>query len=347
MKQAVLIMLKDKQVTLKDIAGELGLSVKAVSTGINGTGRLSPDTRQRILDKAWEMGYTPNVAARSLVTGSSYLIGVMVPYLGISFFGHIIAGIEKIAHEHNFLVLLADLPRDTDKCRQVIESFKQRKIDGLIAYPGKEFVDIADDIRKHRIPLVQIMNRYPQLGSHSVTIDNFAAGYAAAEHLIKLGHRHIGIITHDAESSEITKRHLGFAEAMRQLLPDAGLASRECALSTQDGYAATKILLAENPELTAIFAVSDLAALGTVKAALEAGRRIPDEFAVIGFDDLEIASEQLFYPLTTMAQPKEQVGTLAGKMMFDLLSGQKTENIILDAPLIERGTTKRIDIENQ
>ena len=105
------------------------------------------------------------------------------------------------------------------------------------------------------------------------------------------------------------------------------------------GYAAARKLLAAHPELTALFAASDLAALGALKAGLELGRRIPREFAVIGFDNLDVAGQQLIYPLTTLAQPKERIGELAGSMLINLLEGRDAGPVILEAPLIIRSTT--------
>ena len=281
---------KNSTVTLKDIAQELGLSVKAVSTGLNGTGRLSPETRKKIQEAARRMGYTPNVAARSLVTHRSSFIGVLVPYLNSSFFGNIIAGIEEVAGEHDFTLLLDSLDCDENRQRRVLSRLMQRNVDGIILYPQRHQLGLAESLKAIGVPVIQVMNHFAEFGEYAVMVDNLTGGREATEHLIGLGHRKIGFIGHDDESPELVARHRGFDAAMR--------------------------------------------------AALELGRRIPEELAIIGFDDLEIAARQMVYPLSTMAQPKERIGQLAARMMLDLFAGKTVESQLLNAPLVVRKTTR-------
>ena len=142
------------RVTLTDIAKRLNLSPKAVSMGINGTGRLSPDTRKKVLEMASLMNYRPNVMARALVTKRSYCIGVIVPYLNASFFANIIAGIEYIAYEQNFSILLGNAGNDHKEEHKSFERVMQRNVDGIIVYPREELLDFY---RQLAIPVVQII----------------------------------------------------------------------------------------------------------------------------------------------------------------------------------------------
>ena len=331
---------KRSTVTMKDIAAELGLSVKAVSTGLNGTGRLSPECRRKIQETARKLGYVPNAAARSLITHRSCFIGVLMPYLNNSFFSNIIAGIEQVAGERDFTLLLDSLDGGEERQWRVLSRLRQRNVDGIILYPQRTSLGLAPELSACDVPVVQVMNHFPEFGSYAVTVDNLTGGREATEHLIGLGHRRIGFLAHDAESPELLERHRGFDAAIHAHQLETACFSRECFMSTEAGRKAALALLAEHPELTAIFAASDVAALGTVQAALELGRAIPGELAIIGFDDLEIAARQIVDPLTTMSQPKEQIGQIAAQMMFDLLAGKSVSSRILSVPLVVRKTTR-------
>lgn len=331
---------KRSTVTMKDIAEELGLSIKAVSTGLNGTGRLSPECRRKIQETARRMGYVPNAAARSLITHRSCFIGVLMPYLNNSFFSNIIAGIEEVAVERDFTLLLDSPVGDGERRHRALSRLRQRNVDGIILYPQQSCLDLAPELNALGVPVIQVMNHFPEFGEHSVTVDNLNGGREAAEHLIGLGHRRIGFLAHDAESPELIDRHRGFDAAIRAHNLQAECFTCESYMSIEAGRCAALELLTAHPELTAIFAASDVAALGTIQAALELGRSIPDELAIIGFDDLEIAARQMVYPLSTMSQPKEQIGRLAAQMMFDLLAGKSVSSRILSVPLVVRKTTR-------
>lgn len=328
------------QTTLKDIALRLGLSVKAVSMGINGTGRLGKETRERILAAAREMNYVPNVAARGLVNKRSYLVGVILPYMNTSFFGSIIAGIERIAQEHDISILLGNSNGSPEAERRAFERILQRKVDGIIVYPREELRDFYAGVAAE-VPMVQVMNRLPGLGDHYVLVDNLGGARRAVRHLVERGHRRIGIITHDGESGETRLRRAGYEEAMREAgikVEPHWIADAPLAEHIDGGEKAMRKLLSRAPALTAVFAASDYAALGALKVALEAGKVIPDQFAVVGFDDLDVAAQQLLYPLTTVSQPKEQIGILAGQLMMDVIGGGDARSQILDAPLTIRRT---------
>lgn len=331
-------MKRNGQVTIKDIARQLELSPKAVSMGLNGTGRLAAATRTKIRETARAMNYKPNVAARSLVMQKSYLIGVVVPYKNGSFFSSIIAGIENIAHKYDFSVLLGNSDGEEQE-RHSFERLLQRNVDGIIFYPRASHLPLYREFCRE-LPAVQIMNYLPELNEHYVVVDNRGGGRLAIRHLLELKHREIGLITHDDESAELRFRKEG---ALQELaangirLPEKN--RENCYMSIATGEEAALRLLRRAPEISAIFALSDFAGLGTVRAALQLGRRIPEDLAVIGFDDLEIAARQMVYPLSTVVQPKEQIGRLAIKMLLDLIAGRPIAGQQLELPLAIRRTT--------
>lgn len=328
-----------KSVTIKDIASRLGISCQAVSMGINGTGRLSRVTREKILATARELNYVPNTAALSLVTQRSYLIGAVVPYINTSFFGNIIAGIEDVTYDRDFSLLLSNFYIGTDNERRALQRVLKRKIDGLIIYPSRELEDDYCAISA-TMPVVQIMEYLPAVSDYFVMVDSYRGARTAVRHLLELGHTAIGMITHDTGCVAMRQRHLGFlAELKANGLEIPKKYFEDCEMSIEDGEAAAVRLLRRAPEITALFAASDFAALGAIQAALKLNRRIARDLSIIGFDDLELAARQVLYPLTTIAQPKEEIGRLAGNMLLDLLQDRDVSSQLLDTSLMVRATT--------
>lgn len=319
---------------MQEIADRIGISLKSVSLAINGTGRLSQKTRDQILSVAYEMGYHPNFAARSLVTRRSNLLGLLLPYSNTSFFSNILAGIEMKAHEHGFMLLLGNSVGDQKELQQEIHRFAERGVDGIVVHPSGAIPQVTDELCALGVPIVQVMDRLPALGNAVVQVDNEGAGRCAARYLLANGHVKIGMLTHDQYGEPLVLRRRGFLAEIGKPVPH-----EDCQLSIESGYQATQKLLTAHPELSAVFAASDLAALGALKAALELGKKVPDNFSVIGFDNLDIAAQQLIYPLTTLAQPKFRIGELAGVMLLDLLKGNEARPIVLEAPLIIRSST--------
>ncbi len=329
-----------KRTTITDIARQLGLSPKAVSFGLNGTGRLAPETRQKILETARQLNYTPNALARSLVTRRSFLIGVLLPYLNISFFNRVIAGIEKIATQENFSIILGNSNGDFQVEKNTIERFLQRQVDGIILYARPELCQCYELLAESGIPVLQVLSQLPGVGSGYIVVDNYHASYLAVAHLKERGYHRIGMLTHNRSSYELNQRYFGFLEALRSLnLPFRGEWCVECEFDLADAAEKTERLLVAHPEINALFAASDAAALGAVKAALTCRRKVPQSLAVVGFDDLEMAANQLVYPLTTMAQPKEELGIMAAEMLFQLINRKKIKSKVLDVSLVVRKTT--------
>ena len=324
---------KDAKVTLKDIGRKLNLSARAVSSGLNDSGRLAPETRKRIIETARAMGYIPNAAARSLVTHHSNFIGVLIPYLNKSFFCNIIEGIEEITGENGFMLLLDSLVKtDSGKKERVLFSLMQRDVDGIILYPRREDLDMAPLIRSMGVPVVQVMEHFPEFGEYAVTMDNFKSACDAVNHLLERGHSRVACLMHDAENFVQKERLRGYLAAMG----DRPAVWRSCLMSLESGWAATREILTAEPDVTAVFACSDFAALGALRAALEMGRRVPEQFAVVGFSDVDMAANQALYPLSTVSQPKEETGRRAARMLLDLLRGKRTESVCLEAPLVIR-----------
>ena len=326
--------------TLKDIALRTGVSVRAVSYAVNGGGHLSPETRARIMEEVKRCGYVPNAAARALVTQKSGLIGVLLPFLDVSFYSQIIAGLERTAQKYGYTLLLMNLPDSSEKYISCYLQMMQHKIDGLIVNPAMMGQKEVEFICNSNIPVVQLMNHVAELGSCYVNVGNFEAGRKAAEALVKSGCSKIAMLSHDSNSPEMSERSAGFSAAMQELVPEYAPVIVDCKVLAADAEKKCLQLLTEHPEIDAVFAASDYAALGAARAALSMGRKIPDEFSIIGFDDISLAADQLLYPFSTIAQPKEEIGWIAGKMMIDLINGKSPDPQTLQASLVLRSTTR-------
>ena len=323
----------NKKVTLKDIAKELNLSPRAISNGLNNTGRLAPETRQKIIETATRLGYIPNAAARSLVTRSSNFVGVLIPYLNKSFFCNIIAGISEVTGNNNYMILLDSLDKSSKSQKEsVIYSLMQHNVAGIILFPRKEDLEIAPLLRSMKIPIVQVMDYFPEFGELSVTMDNFKAAYTAMNHLLSQGHIHIGFL---GSTTDTTSQHERF-RAYKESMQNQNLHYKFCNSTLEDGYNKTLELLATNPQLSAIFAASDASALGAIRAAAEKNFEIGKNFSVVGFSDVDIAANQAFYPVTTISQPKEETGRKAAEILLAKIKKQNPSSISLEAPLIIR-----------
>ena len=328
-------------VTLKDIAAKTGVSIRSVSHAVNNTGRLAPETRRRILEIAAESGYYPNAAARSLVTHSNRLIGVLIPYLHISIYGRVIGGLELFARQHDYTLLL--MSPSTDNSEHVRDCIRmlQYNVDGIIVVPELLDATAASLIGRSGIPVVQLQGHRAELGPHFIQIDNFGAAAKAVRALYDSGCRKIAMMAHNQLSNELAERGRGFAETVRSLLPGREPAVVESGFWPSDTAAAAKCLFDLYPETDGVFAATDMCAISVAREALARGKKIPEELSVIGFDNQAIASEQVVYPLSTVDQPKEEMGRLAGKMLFDIIEKRPVSSIILETPLIFRSTTKQ------
>lgn len=335
----------EKQTTLKDIAKIVGVSPRTVSSALSGTGRVSEAMRIKIKNVANELNYKPNLQARGLVQHKSYLIGTVFPYLNVSFFNEIISGIEEKASENDYDILLGNANLQTKKDgRFAIERMIRRNVDGLICSPDYREVNLFKELKEKNIPTIQVMTNIDDLDLPFIGVDNICGGKIATNHLISLGHEKIGFIgTNRIHYSEIDSRNSGYLQALIEngIKLDIDRYTVKADQSIKGGYDATLELLKKAPDLTAIFASTDYAALGVIRALLSKGKKIPEEVSVIGFDDLDFASHQFVYQLTTVAQPKREIGLLAFDMFLDILAGKKVENIILKPQLVKRTTTSQ------
>lgn len=331
------------KVGIKDIAVRAGVSIATVSHAFRNPGRVSDATRIKVLAAAEEVGYTPNNLAVSLRTARSGNIVVIIPDVADSYNSGIIKAIEKVAHRRGYSVLLGDTQGSAEREREFAAMTRSRQADGIILMSHR----LPFDIKKSKLStddLPPLVNGCEFTGHDefpSVTIDDEQAAVDATTHLIEFGHSNIAIITGDIHSTSSQRRLKGFRRTMEQ----AGLSCDERLIvygdySLKCGETATKTLLMQRTRPTAIFCFSDEIALGCMYSLRAQGFHVPDDVSVIGFDDIPFAS-YFAPPLTTVAQPAEEIGITCATLLLDLIDGHKpTKNRhILEHKLLVRQST--------
>jgi LacI family transcriptional regulator len=331
--------------TIKDIAKAAKVSPTAVSMALNERPRISPETRKRILQIAKELNYQPNFVARSLVMKRSHTLGVIITTILNPFYPELAKGIEDKALELGYNIILCSTNYDLKLEKYYIDMLRSKGVDGIIF----SSVEVNDPNMKplieERFPFVLVNRRiHHRIWGRKVdyiVLDNVSGGYMAMEHLYKLGHRRIGIIIGGLNISTAIER----TEGARRLLDEYGLPFDsdlviECHFSKELAYQAAKRFLAMKNPPTAIFAENDYMALGCREAILDSGLRIPEDMALVGFDDIGPASLR-GVEITTVSQKKYEMGSLAAKTLINRIANEKPATVcqtILEPELIIRNS---------
>ena len=338
------------EVTIKDIAKMAGVSISTVSRAMNNTFDVGADTRERILQLVEAHGYRPNNVARGLVTQRLYTIGLIIPDISNPFFSEIAVGVEKRARELGYTVIFCNSDNDPEIERELIKTLRRKMVDGLIAALSRENVGELASMEAANFPLVQLDRSLPSAKTVAVLVDNTLSAYNATKHLLELGHRTLAHFTGNLQTQSATDRKQGFLKAVGEYqLSENAVTILEGDFSVESGIRLFNQLLKQKSRPSAIFAASDLQAVGVISAADDAGIAIPGTISLIGHDDIPIAA--LVRPrLTTMAQPKYKLGEIA----VDLLVGQladsvdrPVQNCVLTTELVVRQSTAAVGAGNR
>jgi len=327
----------EKPVSIKDIARKSGVSPSTVSRALHHHPRISEETGDRVRRLAREMGYSPSLPARSLVTRHTATIGIVITHASDPFLGRLVIGVEEAARSHGYSVFLSSSYRDAEREREVIRSFHERRVTGVIVTGSQ--IDAGYVQLRERLPLPVVLINCPGY-PHSVSADNRAGARQAAEHLVRLGHRRIAYVANPRSYRTNLKRVAGY----KAVLADHEIALNERLLVDGDGtltggVLAMQQLLALPVPPTAVFCFNDLTAMGALHTLDQTCLQVPRDCSVIGFDNLELAA---FYcpPLTTVRQPVYQLGQRAIRMLLKLIEGgDEAQAEVLPAELIVRATT--------
>jgi LacI family transcriptional regulator len=327
-----------EKITIAEVAQEAGVSMMTVSRVINDKEGVSEETAQRIREIIERLGYRPSGLARGLASNRTQTLGLVVPDIGNPFFSDIARGLEHGAYAHGYNVFLCNTDEDPLREQAVLRSLEEKRIDGLVLCSSRlDDPALAENLA--RFPAVVLINRglQDQVG-WSVMVDDESGARKALEHLIKSGHQAIGFLAGPQTSASGVKRLAGYRGAFQSagltLVPGWVQHSPPNAEYARD---ATVKMLMEYPELTALFCYNDLVAVGALKAALSLGRRVPDDLALIGFDDILLA-ELVAPPLTTCRVPRYDIGVRALDLLLAQIGGCEEDcaNILVQPELIVR-----------
>ncbi|UBB24784.1 LacI family transcriptional regulator [Pseudoxanthomonas japonensis] len=327
--------------TIYDIAKHVGVSAGTVSRALSRPEKVLPATRKRIEQAAAALGYVPNTVARTLKTQRSSKILVTVPDIANPFFAQILQGAEEAAQAADYAVLLGDTQHQPDREERYAQMLPRNEADGLIVL-GHRLPPTAQEIVRQlgaNAPVVNGSEFDPALGIPSVHIDNAAAARTAMEHLYGLGHERIAVIGGPPDNPLHQQRLEGarIAARVRGRLRQLTIVPGD--FSVESGYAAAKRLLRQAAAPTAAFCFSDQMALGMLAACRDLGIRVPEDFSIVGFDDLA-SSRYLNPPLTTISQPMREIGMRAVKLLLAIIEGVDVPHQqTLEFSLMLRGST--------
>ncbi|SEN46586.1 LacI family DNA-binding transcriptional regulator [Lihuaxuella thermophila] len=301
-----------------DVARLAGVSVATVSRVLAGSAHVSRETREKVLRAMADLDYKPNLLARNLRKMESKTIVVVIPDISNPFFSDVIRGIQHVAKEHGYHVLLGDTQNDVDAEWDFIEMIKERAADGVILVTARTSPEKIMEMAQE-VPLVMACEYIQGAELPMVTIDNVISAKRVVDHLAALGHRRIGFIAGPLHVIISRDRLQGFVLGLREhgLEQDSSLIV-EGDFSIPSGYdQAVRLLQLPEPP-TAIFASNDEMAIGAVKAVKQMGLKVPQDVAVVGFDDIPMAT--VIEPaLTTICQPKFEIGKKAMEILLQLI----------------------------
>lgn len=310
-------------VTIKDVARASGVSSMTVSRVINESQKVRPETRRRVEQAIAELGYVPSRLARGLSRQRTGTLAVIVPDVANPFFTQVVRAAEEVGRRGGYGVILCDTRADLSVERDVVEELIAHRVEGIVIAPVSDLS--AAHLRRldeFRVPCVLVDRTLPGVERDAVVGDSFAGARRLVEHLIALGHDRIGLIVESNQVSTARDRRRGYEAA----LAAAGIALDpslvvETAVDPVGGAEGMRRLLELEQRPTAVFTVNNLVALGAIEAVRGAGLEVPDDVALVCFDDIEYASR--LYPfLTALEQPAETFGTVATQLLLERIQGR-------------------------
>lgn len=343
-----------KPITVHEIAKLAGVSVATVSRTLsNSNYPVSDKLKERVLKVASENDYIPNMLGKQLKTNKSMMIGAIIPTITNPFYPSVVLGIEELARQSDYYVLLSNSMQDPNLEKIYLESIFERQIKGLIIASISDNTELLSSLIRRGLKVVVIDQKVELKGATQVTFDFRKGGYLAAHHLIEKGHRKIAYIS--APFSRYSRRNIyqGYRDALTEYgiklnedylqVSEEEKSLKDSSYEFENGKKLTANLIKLDDPPTAIIAYNDMTALGSINELSSCGMSVPKDMSVIGFDDIDFA--QMSQPgLTTIKQPKYEMGKLACELLLEMLhedtdsANKKDLEIVLEPELVERGT---------
>ena len=328
--------------TMHEVAKEAKTSIATVSRVINGNRPVSPELEKRVRAAMKKLHYHPSSLARSLKTQQTRLVGILIPLLEQPSYTRMASGIEQTLFEQGYRGMICNSEEDESRENNYIEMLLQQRADGIIINSSARNPEYIAELEKNNVPIVLFDRSIAGLDCNQVFCDNSRGGYTAVEHLAKLGHKRVGLIAAPTYPEVIQRRLQGALQAIRDydLDDDPNLVLTGDTQMFDMGYeAGVKLLQLENRP-TAIFALTDVTAVGVMHAANELGLHMPRELSIIGYDDLTIAG--LMIPsLSTVRQPLLEMGQTAAELLIKSINDPdlSPEKVVLETRLVVREST--------
>jgi len=334
-------------VTMKDIARDLGIAVITVSKVMRNKDDVSKETRKRVLDRVKELNYTPNLAARALVTGRSNLVGLVVPDLLHTFFAQIAKSLSEALLKKGYYLIISTSNENREREEHTVNQLLARNLDALIVASACTTSEMFERIQNEGPPLVLIDRRFPDLDTNYVGADDEMVGALATEHLIKIGCRRIAHLR-GPETSPGIGRLNGYLKTLAKhgLKTLPGYICTQSMVdvhSTESGEELMKRLLSLNPRPDGLFSYNDPLAIGAIGAILDAGLRVPEDVAVIGAGNLHFDT-RLSVPLSSIDQNTTQIGESTARLTLSLIASKtrpRSKTVVIQPRLIVRASTER------
>ncbi len=329
--------------TLRDVARRAGVSIATVSYVLNGTRPVSPEVEARVWEAVATLRYRPNRLARGLRRKRTHVLGLIVPDSANPFFAEIARGLEDLSFAHDYSVILCNSDGDPVKEQRYLGVLIEQQVDGIALVSACATPVHLAVLRERGIPFVVVDRDLPGLEADCVLADNFQGGYLATRHLLERGHQRIACIAGPSDLTPSADRARGYWKAMEEAgIEPLKIWIRRGDFRAESGYHVARDFLSLPPAIrpTAIFACNDLMAIGAMRAIGEAGLSIPHDIALVGFDDIVLAS-YVIPPLTTVAQPTYEMGRLAGELLLRRIQTRSgpSARYLLPVRLIVRHST--------
>lgn len=339
--------MKNGKVTIHDIAKELNIDSSTVSRALSDNSRVTQKTKDRILEKANELGYQRNVLASNLRKNETKTIGVIVPRISRHFFSSVIAGIEETAYEAGYNVIICQSLEQLSREKQIIQTLSANRVDGVLISISMETKNDSNlqVFHKTKTPIVFFDRHFDSSKNSNVIIDDFKSGFEATEHLILQGCKTIAHFSGPQELSIYKNRLNGYKAALEKykINFDENLVINSKLMESDGAESAEKILSFDSVD--GLFSANDNAAIGAIKYLKTAGIKIPEDIAIVGFSN-EPISAVIEPSLTTIDQPGFEMGKIATSLLLSQinkkLEDHAPQTIILESRLIERNSSKKI-----
>ncbi|MGO1059707.1 LacI family DNA-binding transcriptional regulator [Planococcus sp. FY231025] len=324
---------------IQQVAKYAGVSVATVSRVLNGQDKVAVKTKLKVKEAIQHLNYEPSMLGRNLRNSESRIVLILIPTISNPFYFEIIKGIENMALSQNYNILLCETDSSPQKEDIYFDLVRKKMADGIISMDPAVNVETLKTLSE-KYAIIQCSEYGGGVDIPYVTIDSEEASYRAVKHLIQMGHRRIALMNSDEKFLYARERRMGYQRALEEhgipLNKEYIFYTKE--LGFEQGQQAMKKILQLKERPSAVFAVSDLLAIGALKEINAAGLRVPEDVAVVGFDKIDF-SNMTNPTLTTVAQPMYKMGTIAATMLIDKIQGRHVDSVVLEHELVIREST--------